>query len=607
LGVEILRQGSHRPEAVSLREDDIKKCYIDVGRMNPDIAINHLRSFFSRERTATVLLILLGALLRIRQYLTGRSLWADEAMLALNVVNRNFAGMFKPLDYDQGAPIGFLLVEKIFNSILGKSEFALRLFPLLVGITSLWLFYLLSKRLCENRWSGHLHRTAFGAVQVLPHLPDLLSRSRVVPGNPDRNAMETARFGNLAEQAETIRTDSKRIASEASGAGLLTALALFAFNPRLIYYSSEVKQYIVDMAMTILLLLIAVPVFDASPRKKDFAWLTLAGLIALWFSHPALFVLAGIGLALIIIYLRKRDYSNLRLVIGMGLLWILDIILLYFLILKDLSQNAYMREYWQGAFLPMPPWSDSSWFMRSLNENIGIQFGIPYAVLFVFLIMLIGWVVLFFQNQNYAIAFVCILLITLTASALQLYPVFERMILFLVPIGLILIGVAIQAFYQRLHKYQILGALSVLLVAGYLIYGPLVTSIQNFIEPKYFEHIRPTMEHLRASWKDGDAMYVSYGALPAFRFYAPFYGLESVPYELGRREDYQNPQDILSQLDSYKGQPRMWILLSHVYEKGDFNEKDFILNYLDQIGEKRREFRMPGTSVYLYLYDLKTK
>jgi len=45
-------------------------------------------------------------------------------------------------------------------------------------------------------------------------------------------------------------------------------------------------------------------------------------------------------------------------------------------------------------------------------------------------------------------------------------------------------------------------------------------------------------------------------------------------------------------------------MMSHVYEKGDFNEKDFILNYLDQIGTKKREFREPGTSVYLYLYDL---
>jgi hypothetical protein len=253
----------------------------------------------------------------------------------------------------------------------------------------------------------------------------------------------------------------------------------------------------------------------------------------------------------------------------------------------------------------MPPWSDPGWFTRSLNENIGIQFGIPYAVLFVFVLMLVGWVVLFYQNREIAITFACILLVTLTASALQLYPVFERMILFLVPVGLILLGKAVEVLYAQLQKYQLPGVFATSAVVGLLIYGPLVTSVQSLIAPKYFEHIRPTMDYVRNSWKEGDAIYVSNGALSAFRFYAPFYGLENVSYEFGLREDYKNPQNILRQLDLFEGQSRVWILFSHVYERGDFNEREFILNYADQIGEKRREFRVPGTSVFLYLYDLK--
>ena len=505
--------------------------------MKPSITNRGWKTFLPWEKAAAALLILAGVILRIRQYLTGRSLWADEAMLALNIVNRGFGGMFQPLDYDQGAPIGFLLIEKLFNVILGNHELALRLFPLLVGLLSLGLFYLLLKRITR-------------------------------------------------------------------GAGLLIALTLFAFNPRLIYYSSEVKQYIVDVAATILLLLSAAPVFNLSPQKKDYAWLTTAGLVALWFSHPALFVLAGIGLALVIITLQRRDSSSLRPVIGMGVIWLLNVAFLYFLILQNLSQNTYMKEYWQGAFLPMPPWSDPGWFAKSLDENIGIQFGIPYAVFLVFFLMLVGWGMLWFQQRSFAIVFASIVLITLTASALQLYPVFERMILFLVPMGLILIGKAVEAIYVRLQTKGLPSVFAISLLAGYLLYGSFVTSLQNFISPKYFEHIRPTLETLRDSWKEGDAMFVSYGALPAFQFYAPFYGLQSTSYELGRREDYQNPQAILRQLAPYQGQPRMWVLFSHVYEKGEFNEKDFILNYLDQVGEKKREFRLPGTSVFLYLYDV---
>ena len=502
--------------------------------------MNRLRMWkvsLSREQAAVAVLLALGLLLRIRQYLTNRSLWVDEAMLALNIVSRSFAELFKPLDYNQGAPIGFLLVEKSLNSILGRNELVLRLFPLLAGSLALWLFYLLLKR--------------------------------------------------------TTR-----------GIGLFAALALFALNPRLVYYSSEVKQYIVDVAVTLVLLLVAAPLFDAYLRKRDFVRLALAGVIALWFSHPALFVLAGIGLALLIVSIRRRDYSSLRSVLGVGLLWVLMIGLLYLLILKDLSQNDYMREYWAGAFLPMPPWSEPGWFLRSLNENIGIQFGIPYAVPFVFALMLLGWIVLFRRHQEYALVFACIGLVTIIASALQLYPVFERMILFLVPLGLVLLGKAMDGLELSLKKYSIAGSLSALLLTGFLLYGPLVTSFQSFVAPKYFEHIRPSMEYLRDYSKPDDTLYVYYNAVPAFRFYAPRYGLALENTMIGI-DHSANPQAYYAELDRLDGRKRVWLLFSHVYELDEFNEKDFILEYVDQLGEKVREYRVPGTSVYLYLYDLK--
>ncbi|HAE59165.1 MAG TPA: hypothetical protein DCG54_06560, partial [Anaerolineae bacterium] len=89
------------------------------------------------------LLIGMGLVLRLRQYLSGRSLWLDEAMLALNIVERDFWGLLKPLDYDQGAPLGFLLLEKLTISLLGNGELTLRLPSVIAGCLALVFFYLL--------------------------------------------------------------------------------------------------------------------------------------------------------------------------------------------------------------------------------------------------------------------------------------------------------------------------------------------------------------------------------------------------------------------------------------------------------------------------------
>jgi len=92
------------------------------------------------------LIIAFGVAVRLVEYLSNRSLWADEAVLALNIVNRSYLELLQPLDYDQGAQIGFLMVEKFAVQILGNNEYALRLFPFICGVGSLFLFYELGKK-----------------------------------------------------------------------------------------------------------------------------------------------------------------------------------------------------------------------------------------------------------------------------------------------------------------------------------------------------------------------------------------------------------------------------------------------------------------------------
>ena len=107
------------------------------------------RSNWNEIAIATAVAI--GVVLRIRQYLAGRSLWLDEAMLALNILDRSYEDLLKPLDYAQGAPSGFLLVEKAVTNFIGQGEYALRLFPLLSGLLALIIFPFVARRYLSPR------------------------------------------------------------------------------------------------------------------------------------------------------------------------------------------------------------------------------------------------------------------------------------------------------------------------------------------------------------------------------------------------------------------------------------------------------------------------
>ncbi|HJR19501.1 MAG TPA: glycosyltransferase family 39 protein [Actinomycetota bacterium] len=90
--------------------------------------------------------IIVGSGVRIQQFLFRRSLWLDEAALAVSIVGRSYEDLLDPLAFGQIAPAGFLWIERFMVGLVGDNEYGLRLFPLLSGIASLVLFHRLSRR-----------------------------------------------------------------------------------------------------------------------------------------------------------------------------------------------------------------------------------------------------------------------------------------------------------------------------------------------------------------------------------------------------------------------------------------------------------------------------
>ena len=96
-------------------------------------------------------LLLYGILTRFAQYLSNRSIWFDESLLVMNILERGYLELLSPLDNVQAAPPVFLLLTKLLTELFGHTEYILRLIPFISGIAALFLFAKLAGRLLGRK------------------------------------------------------------------------------------------------------------------------------------------------------------------------------------------------------------------------------------------------------------------------------------------------------------------------------------------------------------------------------------------------------------------------------------------------------------------------
>ena len=100
--------------------------------------------------------ILIGVILRVFFAFVNTGLWHDECALAINILDRNYMELLKPLRFLQIVPPFFLWLSKLFVSIVPVNnvnivDFAFRIIPLFSGIGAIIAFYFLLKNEFENK------------------------------------------------------------------------------------------------------------------------------------------------------------------------------------------------------------------------------------------------------------------------------------------------------------------------------------------------------------------------------------------------------------------------------------------------------------------------
>ncbi|MGD0464518.1 MAG: glycosyltransferase family 39 protein [Tepidisphaeraceae bacterium] len=351
-----------------------------------------------------VAVMAVGAAVRLRFYLYNRSMYRDEAALALNIVHRSFAGLLKPLDNDQGAPVGFLLLEKLVVSLLGNHEYALRLMPLVASILTLPLFYWL----CRQFLSQPLAVIALIVVA-------------------------------MGEKQYDYSADTKQYAVDVFVTVALMLLAMLALG-------SPLRQ-------------------TAGSRRGLFA-LAVAGAAAVWVSHPAVFVLGAIGVMAAMERLIAKPRSGILDLPAVALLWILSFGANYLLILHRLSHNHFMQSFWikADAFAPIPKSFQSLvWY----KETFFAIFESPCSLGFVGLSALVfvlgvGW--LYRRRKSAAVLVLLPVIFALATSLAHRYPFKERLILFICPLIAIFIGAGFAYLFEGQRKAVGIIALLFLLI-----------------------------------------------------------------------------------------------------------------------------------------------
>jgi hypothetical protein len=132
--------------------------------------------------TAVWCFVALGIAVRLVRYLVNYPIWHDEAFLAVNLWDRDYIELLRPLDYGQIAPWLFLAIERTAVVWLGYCERVLRFFPTLCSLLSVPLFAYVSSRILPARarlFSVAVFAVSFYSIrhgaEIKPYASDLLA------------------------------------------------------------------------------------------------------------------------------------------------------------------------------------------------------------------------------------------------------------------------------------------------------------------------------------------------------------------------------------------------------------------------------------------------
>jgi hypothetical protein len=181
------------------------------------------------------------------------------------------------------------------------------------------------------------------------------------------------------------------------------------------------------------------------------------GAVGVWFSHPLALVLAGVGTYLMAVAALSKQWGKMRDLLAMNLVWALSFAACYVVSHRILSQDQFIWDWWDFAFLRLPPRSlldlkrDSWAIVNVFNSPAGVltPLGVLPSAFLALGLFLVGGLAMRKRWPGGLYLLLAPVFFALGASAMRQYPFHGRLLIFLVSSIYLLIGEGVAELGRR--------------------------------------------------------------------------------------------------------------------------------------------------------------